>query len=406
MYRTPGSPSLFTGGRILAVLAAVGFVFFLAMIGQFVQNVDAQELVVIQSVTGDLACHTTPGPKWQGFGKVTTYQRRAQYEFDNRVRFNDGGHADHFVGSIQFELPVDCEQLLALHAKFNSQQAVEEQLVKKVVDKAIYMSGPLMSSKESSAEKRGALVWYVEDQIEGGVYKTTQRDERRIDEITGQEQTVTIVTIVEKEGVALRQEKSYLTAFGVNTSNFSIEKLDYEDRVEKQISEQQQAAMSVQTAIAEAKQAEQKTLTVIEKGKAQAAEEKWKQEAIKAREVTRADQEKQVAVTEAQKRLEVNTLDAQAAEQYRIAQIKKGEGDSAYKRLVMEADGALQQKLDAYVKVQNRYAEAIEKYQGAWVPNVQFGQTGNGSTNGATTLIDLLSVKAAKDLSVEVTPKR
>ena len=161
--------------------------------------------------------------------------------------------------------------------------------------------------------------------------------------------------------------------------------------------------MAVQTAMAEAKQAEQRALTVIEQGKANAAEAKWKQEAIKAIEVTKAEQQKEVAVTEAKQRLETQTLDAQAAEQYRIAQVKKADGDAYYKREVMEADGALQQRLDAYVTVSKRNAEAIQNYGGAWVPNVQFGGS-DSSQGGATTLLDLLAVKAAKDLSVEVTP--
>jgi len=393
---------LFTGGRIVAVLAVLGFIFALCMIGQVVQNVEADELVVIQSpLSGELNWHTSAGPKWQGFGRVTTYKRRDIYEFDNKVRFNDGGHAQ-MVGSIQFELPVDATNLTAIHQKFGSQEAVQAQLVKTVVDKSVYFSGPLMSSKESSAEKRGALIWYVEDQVEGGVYRTRQHNQRKVDELTGVEQTITIVEIVEQNGKPARQEEAVLTSFGIKPFNFSITSLDYEDRVEGQIAEQQKAAMSVQTAIAEAKQAEQRTLTVIEQGKATAAEARWKQEAIKATEVTKAEQEREVQVTAAKQRLEVTTLDAQSAEQYKIAQVKKADGDSYYKREVMEADGALEQKLRAYVAVQNRYAEAIEKYQGAWVPNVQFGGSASSTGSGATTLIDLLTVKAAKDLSLEL----
>lgn len=38
------------------------------------------------------------------------------------------------------------------------------------------MTGPLMSSKESYAEKRTNLIRFIEDQISNGVYKTAQKD--------------------------------------------------------------------------------------------------------------------------------------------------------------------------------------------------------------------------------------
>ena len=131
--------------------------------------------------------------------------------------------------------------------------------------------------------------------------------------------------------------------------------------------------------------------TVEQQGRAQAAEAKWQQEVIKAKQVT-----------EAESRLAVQILANQEAEQYRQATLKRAEADAGYRRQVMAADGALEQKLHAYVQVNAKYAEAIQNYKGNWVPGVMTG--GGGSVNGATTLIDLLSVKAARDLSLELTP--
>ena len=60
-----------------------------------------------------------------------------------------------------------------------------------------------------------------------------------------------------------------------------------------------------------------------------------------------------------------------AASEYKQEQILRGEGDGAYKRIVMQADGALAQKLATYEKVMNRFASAIEKQK--WVPEIQMG---------------------------------
>src|SRR5262245_11763485 len=160
-------------------LAAVGaaVILLLMLSGSLIENVDADQVVVIQSPAGSLSWYTTPGYKWQGFGKVTSYQKRSIYSFETKMRFNDGAHGT-LHGSIQYEMPTDDVNLTAIHVRFGSQEAVQRQLVQTVVDKSIYMTGPLMSSKESYAEKRNALISYVEDQVAHGVFRTRQRDER------------------------------------------------------------------------------------------------------------------------------------------------------------------------------------------------------------------------------------
>src|SRR5262249_46634539 len=152
------------------------------------------------------------------------------YAFEDTVRFNDGGHAQ-MVGSIQYELPLDADHLSAIHARFGSQDALANQLIKTVVDKSVYMTGPLMSSKESYAEKRNALIWYVEDQVNDGVYRTLQREQRVKDPITDQEKTITVVEIVLKNGMPDRQEEAVLKSFAIKPFNFSITQLKYDDQV-------------------------------------------------------------------------------------------------------------------------------------------------------------------------------
>ena len=62
--------------------------------------------------------------------------------------------------------------------------------------------------------------------------------------------------------------------------------MPYEETVEAQIRQQQSITMDVQTAIADAKKAEQRAITVEQQGRANAAEAKWAQEQIKATQVT------------------------------------------------------------------------------------------------------------------------
>ena len=71
----------------------------------------------------------------------------------------------------------------------------------------------------------------------------------------------------------------------------------------------------------------------------------------------RGHRRSQARLVASQSRLEAEQKKLAAAE-YKQEQTLRGEGDAAYKRLVMKADGALQQKLDAYIRVNARYAEA------------------------------------------------
>ena len=375
-------------------IASVVGVFTLALllsIGALFETLNAEHLMVIQSpVSGELTFYTNPGMKWQGFGRVTKYPRRSIYEFKVPVRFNDGGHAK-MVGSVQYEMPIDSAHLRELHLKFGSPEAIQKQLIETVVDKSIYMTGPLMSSKESYAEKKNDLISEVEDQISHGVYRTTQEEAKSKDAMTGADKTITIVKIVMENGKPQRQDESALDTFGIKTFNFSVTDLPYDEAIEKQIKSQQELTMQVQTAIADAKRAEQAAITAAKNGEAEAAKAKWAQEVIKATEVTKAEQGKAVA-----------KLDKEAAEFTKQKEILLGEGEGERKRLVMQADGALEKKLAAWVETQHAWADAIAKYPGHWVPSVVMGGSSGGAGAGASELMQLLTAKTAKDLALDM----
>lgn len=383
--------------RIFGGLAIILFLVTVVTIPKWFVSVDADEIAVVQDpIDGDLHFYFDAGVKPQKFGSVTIYKKRSKYEFKNAVRFNDGGHGT-VEGSVQYELPMLPDQMKRIHTKFSSQEGLESSLIKTVVDKSIYMTGPLMSSKESYAEKRNYLISYVEDQISGGVYKTTSKETKTIDPMTGAEKTVTIVEIVEdpETGRPARQEESSMKEFEIRTFNFAIDKLPYDSAVEKQIAQQQQIAMDVQTSIADAKKAEQRAITVAKNGEADAAKAKWEQEVIKAK-----------AVTEAQQKLEVATLERQAAEQTKLKNILDGQGEAEKKRLVMSADGALTQKLDAWVKSQQFWASAFGQYQGNVVPSYYTGGGQGPVQNGAFYFMEIMAAKAARDLNLDMNVKK
>jgi hypothetical protein len=388
----------------LGIGIIIAFVLFILSF-QIFENLDASQIMVIQSpIKGKLSWYIGQGVKYQGFGKVTKYIKRDQFWFSIKkdqggksddsikIRFNDNSHAS-ISGSVAWEMPTDEKNLTALHVKYGSQKAIEQQLIRTVIEKSVYMTGPTMSSTESASERRNELLNLIEDQIQRGVYRTETVEEKKPDPITGITKTFKIAKVVlDKTGVPQRVEASPLTDFGIKTFNLSINEVQYDKDVEAQIQQQQKALMQVQIAVARAKEAEQEAITVAKKGEAEAASAKWKQEVIKAQQVTEAEQRKKVA-----------ELDMQAAEMKKKELILLGEGEAGRRKLVMEADNALQAKLDAYVKVEQIRWDNIAKYQGSWVPQTVFGAGQGQAGSGAQSMIDLLTAKTARDLNLDMT---
>jgi regulator of protease activity HflC (stomatin/prohibitin superfamily) len=414
---------------IIGSIGAVLLIVLVALSGQIFENVDAGEFVVIQApISGELTWYTTPGLKLQMFGKVTHYPKSNQYWFSSmkdqgknndqsiRTTFNDGG-VGNISGSVRYDLPVDEKALTALHTKYGSHNAIEHELIRTVMERSVFMSGPAMSSAESYAQRRPELMGIIEDQAANGIYQVRTKEQRIKDPISGQDKTIKVVEFVKSDnspGGLARQEESPLKEFGIRLYNFSINGIDYSKQVTDQIAQQQDIAMKIQTSMAEAKQAEQRAITAEQNGKADAAQQKWKEEAAKAAAVTIAEKEKQVKITQAEAdkqqlitqaegRREQSRLDKEASEFYKQTQILRGEGDGSYKKIVMQADGALQQKLDAVIAISKAQAEAISKYHGNLVPQVVFGGGTNNQTGfSVQDMLGLMMLNNAKNIGLDL----
>ena len=397
----------FTLKKILMIgIGALLFIVALIIVPQLVTNVDAKNIVVIQRLGGQLDVISEQGWTWQGMGKITTYPRRDQFSFSSTVdqgkpvdesiqtRFNDGGHAN-ISGTINWAMPLAADKIIRLHKDFGGVNAIEQQLMRTAVQKVIYNVGPTMSSTESSAEKRPDIPKYIDDQLANGTYltKTVQKTEK--DPITGQDKTVNIVTIaMDEKGQPARESKSQLTEYGLILQSVAINEIKYDDAVETQIKERQKATTSVQIGKANAARAEQDAITTEQQGKANAAKAKWEQEVENAK-----------TIANAQAKVTIADASVKEAEAFKKAEILRGEGEATRKKLVMEADGQLDKKLEAIVKINTLYADAIKSAQpGAWSPSIVMG--GGGQANGgqnASNLVELMTAKTAKELGVDLT---
>lgn len=376
------------------ILRAVGVVFLLILgLVLFLRTwftVNNHEVVALTFPNGQVQFFTAPGVYGQYLGHTQSFDKRKTYPFEEKVQFNDGGYAS-IKGSVQYQIPLDTKSLGAIYQYYATPDQIEAGLIETNLRKAVTLTGRTMSSKESYAEKRGDLMSFMEDQLTYGPYETKSYTREVSDDLDSSKKK--LVTVVEIQtsplapGGLQRSEAGLLTKYNIATSNFNFV-VTYEDKVEKQIEALQAQAQQINQSIAEAKQAEQRAITAAKNGEANAAQAKWEQEKINA---TQQAQNEQLVKNA--------DLERQAALLTKARLIAEGEGEAEKKRLIMGADGALAQKLATYVEVQKVWAAAYAAGPSV-VPQIQSGGAAAAGGNGGVNFMEVMGMKAAKDLSL------
>lgn len=378
-----------TKKRIFAIVIAVFAVVAVACIGWIGEDVKNETIVVNQfPMTGKMEYWTTPGFKMQWFGKTTVYDKTSQLWFgsDNEdgeqmgnpipVIFNDASDG-MIYGSLRVKLPTETVYLERIQTDYNGMDRLMQDLVRPTVIKVIYASGPLMSAFESYAEKKNDLIEYITDQLNNGVYKTTVRQEEIIDPVTGETKTVKIASLIADEnspGGFKRSESSPFQYYGLEIGQVAVSKIDYSQKVRDQIAQQQEANMLVATSRSKTIAAQQEAIRAEEEGKMSATRAKWEQEKIKAVEVTKAEQE-----------FEVARLAALKAEEEAKKIKAEGEAEAYRQRKLVEAGLSPKERAEFEMKTKIGVAEAFAKTQ--WPSVVMMG--GNGQSANPMDVIAL-----------------
>lgn len=379
---------------------------------------------VVQTAFGNTFVKSTPGPYLLWFGHAETYPDFITYDFDQSkenneprsinqegitVRYQEGGTGTVY-GQVRFKLPDDPETMLALHRSYRTPEGVSYKLVKPSVDEIESLTANLMTSDESYMEKRNTFGEWAREQLQNGKFLTTLQTKEVKEEGTDKTVYRSVPVIALDTNGLPKHGQSDLKTYGLSLASIQHTNPDYEPKTIDQIQARRAATMAIITAKAEAERAKQDSVTAEQTGLKNVTIAKYEKEVEKQRAVVDAERLKEVAEIAAKQRVSVaeqEKLEQEqkklAAAEYKQAETLKGEGDAAYKKAVIEADGALAQKLTTYEKVMGKFAEEFGKQK--WVPNIQMGAPASGNSNQASTLIDMLTAKAAKDLSLDLETK-
>jgi len=427
-------------GLSMKKVSTIGVFVFIIIFGlifsqSLVETVDKGTYQIKQAaVSGTMSAKMTPGIWAQLFGDIDvwpkaqtfffTYGKDVKGDVDTdtsiEVRFNDGSICN-ISGTARILMPISETEAISLVTErgHKTYPDLESKLIKPTIRNVLRHTANLMSATESYMTKRGQFIRWTRDQIANGLYATTTTTKQVKDLVSGEMIWKEVTIIKEVEGKPVYQFNP-LAGSGIGIKNFEVKTFRYEDKVKKQIGEQQKARMAVATAKAKAQEAEQDKLTIEAEGKAKVAKAEYAELQLKIVAVVKADRDKEVAVINAEKKKEmeliakqeaiikaekfrdVASLDAEAAAQEKKANILRGDGEAHRKKVVMAADGALELKAKYWLAAQEAYAREFGKQK--WVPNIQMGGSeGNISGgNAVSQFMDLLSAKAAKDLALDL----
>ena len=385
---------------IFGVVAIILVVLGLYMSNSAFEDCDRSEIYVNQyPFTGEFAVWTDGGMHGQWWGTIHEYHKTTQVEFTGveknddgyvasgsnpgaAVTFNDRGRG-YIIGSLRVVLPTDELHMQKIQTDFGSEESLIATLIKPTLYKVVTSCGPLMSSLESVSETRTDLIQYITDQLNNGVYKTKSTKIEITNELTGEPEVITKAEIIfdsKAPGGYKRQELSPFTQYGIKCNLVSITDIKYDRATQDQIDAQKQANLAVVTAKTKSLEAIQKTVLITEQGKAEAEKAKWEQEKIKAVEVTKAQQE-----------FEVAKLAAETAQQEALRIKAEGEAEAAAAAAKVRAgltpERAAEIKKETLIGIAHEFANANVDL----VPKIMVsGNNGGGSDPMQTVGFNML----------------
>lgn len=387
---------------IIGIVVVFAAIMLIVGANNMVEDADKSKNYVCQMpITGTYHVWTEGGLQWQYFGNVESYNKTSQVEFSGleknqtgyvavgenpaaSLTFNDKGRG-MIVGSFRVVLPSDEENMKKIQRDFGNEKALINNLVRPTLYKVVTACGPLMSSLESVSENRTDLIDYITDQLNNGVYKTKAVKTEVLNEITGEKELRTKAVIIEDINAPLglkRQEVSPFSQYGITCGLVSIIDIKYDAATQDQIDAQKQANLAVITSKTKSIEAMQRTIQIAEEGKAATEKAKWEQERIKIVEVTKAEQEREVA-----------RLAAEKAEFDKKKVVAEGEAKAAANRALVAAGLTPLEKATIEKETKIGVANALKDLK---LPKIVMNG-GNGS-GGAGTAFDAMGIKAMTEL--------
>lgn len=412
---------------IISIVVLIALIMF--FMDSLIGNVDANEYQVKQAfMTGELSAHLTPGWYLKAMGTIYRFPKTETVYFtrdniDNpanqgpvTVTFSDNSRCD-ISGTVRVIMPTSDQYAIDIVAK-HSNRTFQDFAAKNIIPvtkRALITAATTMTAPDAKI-KMADLATLGQDQLNNGIFVLESTKVKELDPATGEEVVREVKHIKQSaDGTTARfKDDMPLTAFGASATNFVVTDITCSPEIERQISDQQQAKMGIATAKAKAAQADQEVITARKQGDANIARIKAEEEAKAQQMIVAAERENKVQILNAQREVEISKLKKQEEENLLAAAnvnkqrtILEADAQAYAKRKVMEADGALDKKLEAYKYAVEKQSEAIANIN---LPQIMIngeGSNKNGSSSmaGMDLLLQMMLINTAKSLGLDMNIK-
>ena len=443
---TPSKLSLFKYVGVPALVAAIGFVSFN---GVFFYN-EAGFATHVRTIFGEEKIVDDVGYATKWFGRATPWKKAlsVQSVLTEALEIDDSSDNDSlgatieafpivFLGNVdakvessaRFRLPSG-EQFLKIAQEYRNPENFIKTALVPAIKETLQATASLMSADDFYAGARSEFAAEFENQLNDGLYLIKRKEIRgprgHLPSQTailqagteqgnfGDNNASQFVTekVMDSKGIPVRKQQQF-RKYGVEVVEARITNVDPNPQYKQRMVKVQQALAELAVARQNRLKEEEEKLLVTARGEKEV--EARRQETLRDQieRTTQAETEKQLAIINAEREKGRAEIEKQTAELLRdkasiTAQATKITADAeAYARkAVIEADGALQPKLDALVQINKVWAEAASQ---APVPGVMMGGSGNGASASRQDeigqLMGILATKAARDLSLDMKVK-
>lgn len=343
-----------------------------------------------------------------------------------KLVFLDQVDAD-VTATVRYLLPVDEESFLIMARQYRTPENLLRTELIPAFQETLGANAALMGAEEYFSGGKTQFNNDFENQMRGGVFEVRRRQvERKTigrssgsanaslgtdqqDFGEGTEIVFEVSKILDSNGQPIRKIQAF-SSFGISVVSARVTNVQPNQAFQERMGLKQEAAAN--RAIAQERRAQevQERLLAIEKGEREVAERQAEAKVRQIELTTNALTDKQLVITQAQQRLEQARIDRETAsirlDQAQVdAQARQvaADAESYEKRVLLEADNALQAKLDTYTTVQGYWADAYARRQ---VPSTLFSGGGGGAVQGTdsdvTNFLRLKTVEAIQDLNLDL----
>jgi regulator of protease activity HflC (stomatin/prohibitin superfamily) len=413
---------------IPVLVAAVGFVSFN---GVFFYN-EAGFATHVRTIFGEEKIVDDVGYATKWFGRATPWKKAlsVQSVLTEALEIDDSSDNDSlgatieafpivFLGNVdakvessaRFRLPSG-EQFLKIAQEYRNPENFIKTALVPAIKETLQATASLMSADDFYAGARSEFAAEFENQLNDGLYLIKRKEVRgprgHLPSQTailqagseqgtfGDNSASQFITekVMDSKGIPVRKQQQF-RKYGVEVVEARITNVDPNPQYKQRMVKVQQALAELAVARQNRLKEEEEKLLVTARGEKEV--EARRQETLRDQieRTTQAETEKQTAEL-------LRDKAAITADATKIT----ADAEAYARKAVIEADGALQPKLDALVEINKVWAEAASQ---APVPGVMMGGGGNGASASRQDeigqLMGILATKAARDLSLDMKVK-